>query len=75
MAFDTAGHKIMVRVLDRYPQKVSSAINRIYQDFIVFLKIENSTEQNVQEFGLIQWDNIAPVLFLFLMADFAEILE
>ena len=75
MAFDTAGHKIMVRVLDRYPQKVSSAINRIYQDFIVFLKIENSTEQNVQEFGLIQWDNIAPVLFLFLMAAFAEILE
>ena len=54
MAFDTAGHKIMVRVLDRYPQKVSSAINRIYQDFIVFLKIENSTEQNIQEFGLIQ---------------------
>ena len=39
------------------------------------LKIENEFEEIPQSVGVRQGDNMAPVLFLFLMAVFAETLE
>ena len=47
----------------------------MYQDLIVFHKIGKIIGENFQEVGVIQGDNMEPVLFLFLMAAFAEILE
>ena len=47
----------------------------MYQDFIVVLNIGKSIEEIVQEVGGIQGDNMATVLFLFLVAAFDEILE
>ena len=47
----------------------------MYQDFIVVLNIGKSIEEIVQEAGGIQGDNMATVLFLFLVAAFDEILE
>ena len=42
---------------------------------IVVLNIVNIIEQIIQDFGVIQWDNMAYVVFLILMAAFSEILE
>ena len=44
----------------------------MYQPMIVFLKIGKSIEDIVQEVGFIQWDNMAPVILLFLMVTFFE---
>jgi hypothetical protein len=51
------------------------AIERIYQDLVVILKIEKEVVELPQSVGVQQGDNMAPVLFLFLMSAFAETLE
>ena len=75
-AFDTDGHKLLIKVLERYgsPPKFFSTIHRTYQYLIVVLNIVNSIEEIVQEVGVRQGDNMAPVLFLFFMNAFSEIL-
>jgi len=50
-------------------------VARIYQDLIVVLKIEKEIVELPQTVGVQQGDNMAPVLFLFLMSAFAETLE
>ena len=47
----------------------------MYTDLIVVLKIGKSVEEILQGVGVRQGDNMAPVLFLFLMNAFAESLE
>ena len=63
--------------LERYcaPLKFVPAVKRIYQDLVVVLKIEKETVELPQSDGVRQGDNMAPVLFLFLMSAFAETLE
>ena len=47
----------------------------MYKDLVVVLKIGKNVEEILQEVGVRQGDNMAPVLFLFLMSAFAESLE
>ena len=76
-AFDTASQKLLIKVLEIYgsPPKFFSDIHIMYQDLIVVLKIGNSIEEIIQEVRVIQVDNMAPVIFLFLMDAFSEILS
>ncbi len=51
------------------------AVERIYQDLVVILKIKKEVVELPQSIGVRQGDNMAPVLFLFLMSAFAKTLE
>ena len=72
-----ANHSLLLRVLERYgaPPKFVTAIQTIYTDNVCILKIEKETIEIPQTVGMRQCDNMAPVLFLFLMTAFAKILE
>jgi len=77
-AYDTANHNILLDILERYgtpPCFVTAGVARIYQDLIVILKIEKEVLELSQTVGVQQGDNMAPVLFLFIMSAFAETLE
>jgi hypothetical protein len=54
---------------------ISLTIARTYQDLVVVLKIEKEVVELPQTVDVRQGDNMAPVLFLFLMSAFAEMLE
>ena len=76
-AYDTADHNILLDIIERYgaPPHFIAAVARIYRDLIVVLKIEKEIVELPQTVGVRQGDNMAPVLFLFLMSAFAETLE
>ena len=76
-AHDTANHALLLRILERYgaPPKFVAAIQTIYTNNICVLKIEKETVEIPQSVGVRQGDNMAPVLFLFLVTAFAETLE
>ena len=76
-AFDTADHELLIEILKKYgaPPNLRKVIERMYTDLIVVLKIGKSAKEILQEVGVRQGDNMAPVLFLFLMNAFAESLE
>ncbi len=76
-AYNTANLALLFDILERYgaPPKFVNAVERIYQDLEVVLKIEKETVELPQSFGVRQGDNMAPVLFLSLMSAFAETLE
>ena len=74
--FGTARNELLIKVLEVYraTSKFFSNINRMYQYLIVVLNIGNSIEEILQEFGVRQVYNTEPVLLLFFMAAFGEIL-
>ena len=76
-AFDTANHELLIKVLEKYgvPPKLCSVIKRLYINLKVAFKIGKLRVKILQEVGVKQGDNMAPVLFLFLMSAFPEILE
>ena len=76
-AYDTANHMLLIDILRKYgaPPKFVTAIETIYRNNTCVLKIENEIAEIPQTVGLHQGDNMAPVLFLFLMTAFAETLE
>ena len=76
-AYDTANHVLLIDILRKYgaPPKFATAIETIYHDNTCVLKIENEITEIPQTVGVRQGDNMAPVLFLFLMTAFAETLE
>jgi hypothetical protein len=76
-AYDTANHALLLDILERYgaPPRFVSAIKCTYQDLVVVLKIEKEVVEIPQTVGVCQGNNMAPVLFLFLMSAFAETLE
>ena len=76
-AYDTADHEMLLSVLERYgaPPKFVSAVEKMYENNIVVLKIEKESVEMRQTVGVRQGDNMAPVLFLFMMNAFAESLE
>jgi hypothetical protein len=47
----------------------------MYQNLVFVLKIEKEVQELPQSVGVQQGKNMAPVLFLFLMSDFAETLK
>ena len=76
-AYDTANHELLLKILVKYgaPPKFVKAVETVYQDLTVVLKIEKEKYEIGQSVGVRQGDNMAPVLFLFLMSAFAETLE
>jgi hypothetical protein len=76
-AYDTANHDLLLRILERYgaPPKFVTAVQTIYTNNVCVLKIEKETVEIPQTVGVRQGDNMAPVLFLFLMTAFAKTLE
>ena len=76
-AYDMVNHALLFDILECYgaPPKFVNAVEHIYQDLVVVLKIERETVELPQSVGVRQGDNMAPVLFLFLMSAFAETLE
>jgi hypothetical protein len=76
-AYDTANHDLLIDILEKYgaPPRFASAIERIYKDLVVVLKIEKEVVEISQSVGVRQGDNMAPILFLFLMSAFTKTLE
>ncbi|KAL7518281.1 hypothetical protein ACHAWF_000181, partial [Thalassiosira exigua] len=57
------------------PPKFCNAIQRLYDNLKVVLKIGKEKAEIGQGVGVRQGDNLSPVIFLFLMTAFAETLE
>jgi hypothetical protein len=76
-AYDTANHDLLVNILEQYgaPPQFAAAIERIYKDLVEVLKIEKEVMEVSQSVGVRQGNNMAPVLFLFLMSVFLETVE
>jgi hypothetical protein len=76
-AYDIANHSLLLQILGRYgaPPKFVNAIKTVYTNLRVVLKIEKEVREISQSVGVRQGDNMAPVLFLFLMSAAAETLE
>ncbi len=76
-AYDTANHDLLLKILEKYgaPPKFVAAIKTMYTDLKVVLKIDKEIIEILQSVRVRQGDNMAPVLFLFLMSAAAETLE
>ena len=76
-AFNTSNHILMIKILKKYgcPPKLCSVIRRMYENNKVRLIIGKIDISIPFEVGVKQGDSVAPVLFLFLMMAFAEVLE
>jgi hypothetical protein len=76
-AYDTVNHDLLLRILEKYgaPPKFVASIHTMYTDLVVVLKIEKEIQEILQNVGVRQGNNMAPVLFLFLMSAAAKTLE
>jgi len=76
-AFDTANHDLLFPLLEKYgvPPKLTSVIRRLYTDTLVKLRIGKELRLIPYTVGVKQGDNMAPVLFLFVMQAFADTLS
>ena len=76
-AYDTTNHQFLIDILRQYgaPPKLCNAIERMYQNLVVIVKVGNEERKIPQTVGVRQGDNLSPVLFLFMMSAFAEALE
>ena len=76
-AYGTANHDLLLKVLEKYgaPPKFFTFIKTMYTDLKVVLKIDKKIREILQSVGIHQGNNMAPVLFLFLMSAAAETLE
>ena len=76
-SYDRTNHALLINILRKHgaPPKFTTTVETIYRNNTCVLKIENKIREIPQTVGVRQWDNKAPVLFLFLMTAFAENLE
>ncbi len=77
-AYDTNNHDLLLKVCKKYgaPPKFVAAIKTMYTNItVVILKIDKEICEILQSVGVRQGDNMAPILFLFLMSAAAETLE
>ena len=76
-AYDTANHELLIRILEIYgvPPKLRDVIRRMYTDLKVVIKIGKNKIEISQSVGVRQGDNMAPVLFLFLMAAVSDLID
>jgi hypothetical protein len=76
-AYDTVNHDLLLCILEKYgaPPKFVASIRTMYTNLVVVLKIEKEIQEIKQSVGVCQGNNMAPVLFLFLMSAAAKTLE
>jgi hypothetical protein len=76
-AFDTANHQLLFALLRKYgaPEKLVRAVETLYTDVSVKIQVGKEKRSIPYTIGVQQGDNMAPVLFVFLMQAFAETLE
>jgi hypothetical protein len=76
-AFDTVNHELLFQLLARYgvPANLVNAVRRMYNNVRVKLQVGKEKMFVPYTIGVQQGDNMAPVLFVFLMQAFAETLE
>ena len=76
-AYDTTNHQLLIEILRQYgaPPKLCNAIERMYRNLSVIIKVGSEKREIEQTVGVRQGDNLSPVLFLFMMSAFAEALE
>ena len=76
-AYDTADHELLIKLLKQFgaPPKIISVIERLYTDLKIVLNKGVEEAKLLQSIGVRQGDNMSQVLFLFLRAAFAEVLE
>ena len=76
-AFDTSDHVLIIDILHKYgaPPKLCNAIQRLYTNLHITLKIGKESTDIDQTVGVRQGDNLSPVVFLFVMTAFSEILD
>jgi hypothetical protein len=70
-------HELLFKLLERYgvPKDVASVVKRMYEGMLVKLKVGKEERCIPYTVGVQQGDNMAPLLFLFTMQAFGEILE
>lgn len=74
-AFDTANHDLLFALLAKYstPAQLVDVIRRLHKDFQLEFKLDKKHMCSIDyTVGVQQGENMAPVLFLFLMKAFAE---
>ena len=76
-AFDTANHQLLFKLLKKFgvPEHMTGVIERLYKDAEIKIKIGKEERTIPYSVGVKQGDNMAPVLFLFLMQALSETLE
>ncbi len=76
-AYGKANHMLLVDILRKYgaPPKFTIAFKIIYPNNTCVLKIEKEVTEIPQTVEVRQGDNMAPVLFLFMITAFAKTLE
>ncbi len=76
-AYNTAYHELIFCLLEKCGARPTfvAAVKRKYTGNIVVLKIEKEVGEILQDVRVRQGDNMAPVLFLFLMTAFTETLK
>ena len=68
---------MLIEILRQYgaPPKLCNAIESMYRNLSVIIKVGSEKREIAQTVGVRQGDNLSPVLFLFMMSAFAEALE
>jgi hypothetical protein len=77
-AFDTANHKLMVLALIEHygaPKNLVQIIKMMYSNVSVKLQVGKEKQLIPYSVGVQQGDNMAPVLFLFVMQAFSDSLK
>ena len=76
-AFDTVNHELLFKLLEQYgvPKDVASMMKRMYESMFVKLKVGKEERCIPYSVGVQQGHNMAPLLFLFSIQAFGEILE
>ncbi|KAL7426668.1 hypothetical protein ACHAXH_000417 [Discostella pseudostelligera] len=76
-ALDTSNHNLIINIIKKLggPPKFYDAIECLYTNLVVSLKIGKEKSDITQSVGVRQGDNLSPVIFLLIMAAFSETLE
>ena len=76
-AFDTVNRDMLLKILSRYglPDSLIGVIKRLYKDVNIEYKVGKKKFGIISTVGVKQGDNLAPILFLFVMQAAMDTLE